>query len=244
MHSLAVSLLNGLKLPADLSAGVSSLKQMLIDNSQTSLSSPLPKLPEKQHVHSSDDKRQGYLEALHYIHQYKPNFSAETLYLLHQKLLHYVDGAGGCFKSSDNVLFSTQESGVTSRLHTPIAAVDIAQAMDSLIVSFHDRLSLYEPLVVVPLTLLDFILIHPFHDGNGRMFRLLSVLLMYQAGFSSARDLKFDSILEHSRGSGQIALSAAIPRWYEGQHDVLPWLRYYLGAMSYAALQMKTVSIA
>lgn len=239
MHSLKQSLLSSLKFPADISAGIQALNLLrsepLYEGEKTSSPSTfVPTLPDKKHVHSSDAARKGYLEALNYIHETKPSFSVETLFALHERVFYYLDGSGGHFKKQNNTLFNHKEDGTQVLVHTPIDAENVPVMMDKLIHAFYDAIQTHDPLVVVPLTLMDFILIHPFWDGNGRMFRLLSVLLLYQAGFDSVRKLNVDYILQNSRGSGQTALSAGVDGWRQSTHNVVPWVTYFVGALSYA----------
>lgn len=243
MYSLELSFLNGLKFPADISAGISALSLLRDDAYLYEKESPsrgsfstTATLPDKKHVHSSDAARQGYLEALAYIHEHKPSFTIETLCLLHHKVFQYLDNSGGHFKTTDNVLMNQHENGTINKVHTPVKATNIPETIQNLINAYERAVTTHSPLVVIPLTLLDFVLIHPFSDGNGRMFRLLSVLLLYQAGFHCAQDLNFDYVLQNSRGSGQKALAAGVAGWRESKHNVLPWVAYFIGALSYASI--------
>lgn len=236
MHSLQLSFLSRLEFPAEISAGLSVLNQCR--NSSfiqfKNFNFTIATLPDKKHVHASLSARQGYQEALAFIHEHRPAFSIDNLLTLHAMVFEYIDGSGGHFKSHNNSLYNHREDGSTILIHKPVDAKNIPSMMQQLIQSFYQAIQTHDPLVIVSLTLMDFILIHPFWDGNGRMFRLLSVLLLYQAGFNSARDLRFDHILQNSRGSGQAALQAGMQGWTQGTHDVVPWVTYCIGALSYA----------
>jgi Fic family protein len=241
MPSLQLSFISGLKFPADISAGLTSLN-LLRDTSNPLLeggfptppSSKVPTLPDKIHVHSSEAAQKGIEEALATIHQHRPSFTVQTLLILHEAVFRYLESPGGHFKTADNYLYDIQEDGKQALIHTPLPAKKIPESIDQLIDNYHLALHTEDPLLVIALTLLDFILIHPFYDGNGRMFRLLSVVLLYDAGFVCAHELHFDKVLQNSRGLGQEALSASFAGWKEGRHEVMPWIRYFVGALSYA----------
>jgi len=192
-------------------------------------------------VHSSDPARRGYEEALALILEAEPflSFSVENLCKLHEKVFYYLDNSGGHFKKENNQLFRQTEDGALSPIHTPLPAKEIPVVMNQFIQRYREAMNaqIHDPLVIISLTLMDYIFIHPFFDGNGRTFRLLSVLLLREAGFDYAGALHFDKVLQNSRGSGQAALKVAMAGWKDGKHNPLPWIHYFLGALSYAHTQ-------
>ena len=89
-----------------------------------------------------------------------------------------------------------------------------------------------EKLVLIPVYVLDFLCIHPFLDGNGRMARLLSLLLLYQAGFEVGRYISLEMLVERSKESYYDTLQQSSQGWHEGKHTLLPWTEYFLGPPS------------
>ena len=91
--------------------------------------------------------------------------------------------------------------------------------------------SLDGQLIVVPLTILDFLCIHPFSDGNGRVGRLLSLMLLYQFGYVVGRYISLERVIEDSRETYYDALEASSTRWQESDHNPLPWMTYFWGVL-------------
>jgi len=94
-----------------------------------------------------------------------------------------------------------------------------------------------EPLLLIPAYVLDFLCIHPFADGNGRMARLLSLLLLYQAGYEVGRYISLESTIEGTREGYYDALYASSHRWHAGRHSLIPWWEYFVGVMLVKAYQ-------
>jgi Fic family protein len=104
--------------------------------------------------------------------------------------------------------------------------------MEALAVEYRDAVAnAREPLIVVPLAVLDFLCIHPFADGNGRMARLLTLLLLYHFDYAVGRYISLERIVEESKETYYEALAASSHGWHEGRQDVFPWLRYFWGVV-------------
>jgi Fic family protein len=88
-----------------------------------------------------------------------------------------------------------------------------------------------EPLLLIPAYVLDFLCIHPFADGNGRMARLLSLLLLYQAGYEVGRYISLEAAIENAKESCYDALQASSQNWHESQHSLISWWEYFVGVM-------------
>ncbi len=88
-----------------------------------------------------------------------------------------------------------------------------------------------DPLLIVPAYVLDFLCSHPFLDGNGRLARLLSLLLLYQAGYEVGRYISLERIVEQQREGYYEALAASSQRWHDGRHTLRPWWEFFLGVM-------------
>jgi len=88
-----------------------------------------------------------------------------------------------------------------------------------------------EPLLLIPAYVLDFLCIHPFLDGNGRMARLLTLLLLYKAGYEVGRYISLEQMVEHTKESYYDTLYQSSQGWHETQHPILPWWEYFLGVI-------------
>jgi Fic family protein len=88
-----------------------------------------------------------------------------------------------------------------------------------------------EPLLLIPAYVLDFLCIHPLADGNGRMARLLSLLLLYQAGYEVGRYISLEAAIENTKESCYDALQASSQNWHESQHSLISWWEYFVGVM-------------
>ena len=89
----------------------------------------------------------------------------------------------------------------------------------------------YDPLLLMPIFILDFLCIHPFNDGNGRMSRLLTLLLLYRAGFIVGKYISIELLIEKSKDSYYDALQASSLNWHDNRNDYLPFLKYILGVV-------------
>ena len=94
-----------------------------------------------------------------------------------------------------------------------------------------DDKAMHDPLVLVPLSILDFLCIHPFPDGNGRTGRLLTLMLLYHYGYEVGRYISLERIIEESKESYYEALEKSAARWHQGKHNVKPWLNYFWGVL-------------
>jgi Fic family protein len=135
---------------------------------------------------------------------------------------------------SDNEIVERSSDGVITKIRfTPVSAFGTAEAMESLIQNYRTAIDIdrKEPLVVVPLAILDFLCIHPFSDGNGRVSRLLTLLLLYHAGYEVGRYISLERIFEESKETYYETLEHCSQGWHEGKHDVYPWLNYFWGVL-------------
>ncbi|HEV8355603.1 MAG TPA: Fic family protein [Gemmatimonadales bacterium] len=183
----------------------------------------------------SEQEIAGYRDALNLIHESASEmaFSVNVILQLHGMLYRFLPGGGGRWKMAPNEIVERNADGSIHRVRfTPVAPVATPQGMDDLVASFaravdQDR----EPLVVVPLAVLDFLCIHPFTDGNGRMARLLTLLLLYHFDFAVGRYISLERVIEGSKETYYEALEASSRRWHEGRHDSHPWLSYFWGVL-------------
>ncbi len=177
----------------------------------------------------------GYRDVLNQIHiNFKSiPLSSQTLLRLHKEMMKYTDKEGGVWKSRDNAIFEYYPDG-SSRVRfvtvpanlTPGFMVDLHQRYSNLA-----RENAIDPLMLIPLYVLDFLCVHPFLDGNGRMARLLSVLLLYQNEYEVGRYISLERIIEQSKQSYYDTLYRSSHGWHEGNHDASPWMEYWLSTV-------------
>lgn len=183
----------------------------------------------------SEQEISGYRDALNLIHESYEHmpFSTNVILQLHDMVYRYLPSKGGKWKSADNEIVERDAKGnivrvrfkCVSALHTPGSMLDLTNAHKAAI---DDNV---EPLMLIPLTILDFLCIHPFLDGNGRVGRLLTLMLLYQSNFMVGRYISLERIFEESKESYYETLEASSTGWHEGQHDVKPWLDYFWGVL-------------
>jgi Fic family protein len=114
----------------------------------------------------------------------------------------------------------------------PVSPVATPSAMDDLVAEYAQAASAErEQLLVVPLAILDFLCIHPFSDGNGRMARLLSLMLLYHADFEVGRYVSLERVIEESKETYYEALEASSRHWHDGKHNPHPWMNYFWGML-------------
>ena len=184
----------------------------------------------------SEQEIAGYRDALALIHEshaYMP-FAVNVIKQLHTLLFRYVGADGGRWKPGDNDIVERDSQGQVLRVRfRAVPAVQTAQAMDDLAAGYRRavELEMREPLVAAPLAVLDFLCIHPFRDGNGRVARLLTLLLLYHFDYQVGRYISLERIIEDSKETYYEALERSSQGWHQGDHPALPWLRYFWGVM-------------
>ena len=173
------------------------------------------------------------LNTIHESHEYIP--PKPTLILqLHRDLYKFsAMTAGGAYKITDNVIEETDATGRRFVRFEPTPAWETPEAMDRLCQALADTLKepAVDPLLVIPMFILDFLCIHPFNDGNGRMSRLLTLLLLYRAGYSVGKYISIEKLIEQSKESYYETLRLSDRGWHENTNDYLPFIRYLLGVI-------------
>ena len=184
----------------------------------------------------SEQEIAGYREVLATIHESyeyinpRPNIILQ----LHRDLYSYSQGAaGGSYKNSDNVIAETDTEGHQKTRFIPVPAFQTAEAMEELCTRFLEawEADLIDKLVLIPMFILDFLCIHPFNDGNGRMSRLLTLLLFYKAGYIVGKYVSIEMLIEKTKETYYEALQASSTGWHEGKNSYEPFVKYYLGIM-------------
>lgn len=179
----------------------------------------------------------GYRDVLTTIHESHDSIplAPNTILQFHRDLCRHVSpgGIGGRWKNSDNLITETDASGVSRIRFRPLPAFETPDGVERLCRAFRearDRME-YDELLLIPLFVLDFLCIHPFADGNGRMSRLLTLLLLYQAGYLVGRYVSLEMQIEASKETYYEALRDASEGWLENANDPGPFVRYTLGVI-------------
>lgn len=186
-------------------------------------------------IDRSEQEIAGYRDALNLIHQADKHMSICTnvILQLHSWLYRYLHNSGGSWKTTDNHITETHPDGTTRVRFVPLSAFDTPQAMEKLISRYDRNINILglEPLIVIPATILDFLCVHPFRDGNGRTARLLTLLLLYHFDYQVGRYISLERIFEESKESYYETLEKSSQRWHEGRHNLMPWMTYFWGIL-------------
>ena len=176
----------------------------------------------------------GYRDVLSTIHDsydYIPERPGMILQL-HRDLYKYSGSViGGNFKNSDNIIAEELPDGTKRIRFQPVPSWETAEAMTMLCDALNEALGTEEmdPLILIPIFVLDFLCIHPFNDGNGRMSRLLTLLLLYRSGYIVGKYISIEKIIADGKDTYYEALQQSSDNWHEGTNDYLPFVRYMLG---------------
>ena len=184
----------------------------------------------------SEQEIAGYREVLATIHENYDYMSVRPniLLQLHRDLHAFRPSAiAGRWKSSDNLIEETDAEGVRRTRFKPASAFDTPEYVRALSEAFIAAISRekYDPLLLIPVFVLDFLAIHPFNDGNGRMSRLLTLLLLYKAGYLVGKYVSIEMIIEKTKESYYEALYQSSLGWHENQNSYVPFAGYYLGVI-------------
>ena len=184
----------------------------------------------------SEQEIAGYREVLATIHEsYEYITPRPTIILqLHRDLYSYSQGnIDGTYKNSDNVIAETDAEEHQKARFIPVPAFQTAEAIDELCAHFLEawETNLIDKLILIPMFILDFLCIHPFNNGNGRMSRLLTLLLFYKAGYIVGKYVSMEMLIEKTKETYYEALQASSFGWHEGENSYKPFVKYYLGIM-------------
>lgn len=176
----------------------------------------------------------GYRDVLNTIHENYDYIPINTNYLLqlHRDLYKFLGNVdGGMFKTSDNIIQETDADGNERICFKPVATWETPASIDELCKVFSEAKNEVEPLLLDIMFILDFLCIHPFNDGNGRMSRLLTLLLLYQSGFIVGKYISIEKIIEESKETYYEALQDSSINWHENENDYKPFVNYMLGVI-------------
>lgn len=159
---------------------------------------------------------------------------ATLLLQLHRDLYKFQGaGTGGVFKNVDNTIEEVDENGNAKIRFQPVFAWETPEAVDQLCAAYNQVLKEpdVDPLLIMPMFILDFLCIHPFRDGNGRMSRLLTLLLLYQGGYYVGKYISIEKLIERTKDSYYEDLQASSTGWHEEINDYAPFVKYLLGVV-------------
>lgn len=182
----------------------------------------------------SEEEVAGYRKALDLIHKKHNNLgiSPETIKELH-RLSRLDAGDAGQWKKKNNEIIKKHPNGRIEIIFTPLQADKVPDAINQLCLAYQDTLtqSNYPPLFAIACLILDFLSIHPFRDGNGRVSRLLALLALYQNGFGVGKYISLERIVEQSKETYYESLNKSSQDWHKAKHNILPWFNYFLSTI-------------
>ena len=178
----------------------------------------------------------GYRDVLAIIHESFDAIMISQNYILQlHKILysHMNNPLAGRTKNVQNYISATYPDGNTKILFTPLAPYETPKALDAICDEYNRVIGNMElePLIAIPVFIHDFLCIHPFNDGNGRMSRLLTTLLLYRSGFYVGKYISLEAKIAKNKDLYYEALQASQDGWLEGKEDPVPFIKYLLGTI-------------
>lgn len=173
------------------------------------------------------------LSTIHESHDYIPP-KPSIILQLHRDLYKFSGlSIGGSYKTSDNVIAEIDESGKKSVRFQPVEAWETPEAIAQICTAYEQAVGVgsADPLLIIPMYILDFLYIHPFNDGNGRMSRLLTLLLLYRAGYNVGKYISIEQRIEETKETYYETLQQSSVGWHENANDYAPFVRYTLGVI-------------
>lgn len=176
----------------------------------------------------------GYRDILNIIHENFKYININKNYILqlHKNLFRYMNNNfAGKTKSVQNYISERYKNGDTHILFTPLTPSETPLALEKICEEYNKVIgnNEVEPLIVIPIFIHDFLCIHPFNDGNGRMSRLLTTLLLYRSGFYIGKYISLEAKISQNKDLYYIALKNSGINWHRGNEDPIPFVKYILG---------------
>lgn len=187
----------------------------------------------------------GYRDVLATIHENYDYIPARPgmILQLHRDLYKFSGSSiGGNYKNSDNVIAEELPDGTRHVRFQPVPAWETAEAITFLCDAFNDAMNNHDidPLLLIPVFILDFLCVHPFNDGNGRMSRLLTLLLLYRSGYIVGKYISIEKLIADSKETYYEVLQESSTGWHEEENDYAPFVRYLLGVIMAAYRDFST----
>lgn len=185
-------------------------------------------------LNRDEEEIAGYRDVLSTIHEsyaYIP-LTANTILQLHRDMLKFTGlSYAGHFKNTDNIIAERDADGkITRTIFEPLKPYETPAAVNAACEEFRSAISEYsiDPLVLIPIFIHDFLCIHPFNDGNGRMSRLLTLLLLYQHDFTIGKYISIEKAIEKTKSDYYTALEKSSDGWNDNTDSPLPFIKYML----------------
>jgi Fic family protein len=181
----------------------------------------------------------GYRDVLNTIHENFPHIPIRDTFILqlHRDLYKFENASnGGRFKIADNVIEEEDSNGNKFVRFRPLSAWQTTEAITNLCSAYNEAINRSEadPLLIIPLYIIDFLCIHPFNDGNGRMSRLLTLLLLYRNNYIVGKYISLEKLIERTKDSYYDVLQESSQGWIDGENDYEPFVKYILGIITAA----------
>ena len=183
----------------------------------------------------NEEEIAGYRHVLDIIHENYAyiEFNKNDILTLHNQLYSYsYVNYKGKFKTLDNTIMEVDELGNRKVRFQPVSSFETENYFDNMVGAYRKAVEANIPaLILIPVLIHDFLCIHPFDDGNGRMSRLLTLLLLYKFGYFVGRYISIEMLIEESKESYYEELKRSSEKWHTGENDEIPFIRYMLGVL-------------
>lgn len=173
------------------------------------------------------------LNTIHENHDYIPP-KPSIILQLHRDLYKFEGmDIGGRYKTSDNIIEEQDAEGNKSVRFRPMPAWETPEAIEKLCQSYDEALNSenIDALIIIPMFVLDFLCVHPFNDGNGRISRLLTLLLLYRSGYIVGKYISIEKLIEQTKEIYYESLQLSSAGWHENKNDYEPFVKYMLGVI-------------
>ncbi|MBP3770337.1 MAG: Fic family protein [Lachnospira sp.] len=173
------------------------------------------------------------LNTIHENHDYIPP-KPSIILQLHRDLYKFEGmDIGGRYKTSDNIIEEQDAEGNKSVRFRPMPAWETPEAIEKLCQSYDEALNSenIDALIIIPMFVLDFLCVHPFNDGNGRLSRLLTLLLLYRSGYIVGKYISIEKLIEQTKEIYYESLQLSSAGWHENKNDYEPFVKYMLGVI-------------
>lgn len=179
----------------------------------------------------------GYRDVLNTIHENHDHIPLKPSMILqlHRDLYKFESyDIGGKYKSGDNVISEEDAQGNKTVRFQPMPAWETPEAMEELCMALDEAMLMgqIDPLLLIPMFVLDFLCIHPFKDRNGRMSRLLTLLLLYRAGYIVGKYISIEKLIETTKEQYYDSLQQSSQGWHANENDYEPFTKYMLGVLA------------
>ena len=173
------------------------------------------------------------LNTIHENHDYIPP-KPSIILQLHRDLYKFEGmDIGGRYKTSDNIIEEQDAEGNKSVRFRPMPAWETPEAIEKICQSYDEALNSenIDALIIIPMFVLDFLCVHPFNDGNGRISRLLTLLLLYRSGYIVGKYISIEKLIEQTKEIYYESLQLSSAGWHENKNDYEPFVKYMLGVI-------------